>query len=71
MNGRDDKRIKKGMRIESRDYGAGTVVALLPTGVQVWWDENIIKDEVVSKDEESHLTIHDAHWILEQRRLVE
>lgn len=55
--------IARDMRIRSRDYGEGTVVALLPTGVQVYWDNPLVGTA------DAHLLIHDRHWILEQDRL--
>lgn len=55
--------IDRDMRIRSRDYGEGTVVALLPTGIQVWWDNPLVGTT------DTHMMVHDRAWILEQDRL--
>lgn len=55
--------IERDMRIRSRDYGEGTVVALLPTGVQVYWDNPLVGTT------DTHLLIHDRRWILDQERV--
>lgn len=34
--------ITVGTRLESADYGAGTVVAFVATGVQVYWDQALV-----------------------------
>jgi hypothetical protein len=55
--------IERDMRIRSRDYGEGTVVALLPIGVQVWWDNPLLGTV------DTHMIVHDRNWILDQERL--
>jgi hypothetical protein len=54
--------IDRGMRIRSRDYGTGTVVAIVATGVQVWWDEPLVGTA-------EHQMIHDKAYILSLQRL--
>lgn len=51
--------IERDMRIRSRDYGEGTVIALLPTGVQVWWDNPLLGTV------DTHMMVHDRNWILD------
>lgn len=52
-----------GVRLRSGDYGTGTVVAMLPTGVQVFWDKPLLGTIDV------HLLVHDRAWVLQLERL--
>jgi hypothetical protein len=50
-------------RIESADYGTGTVVAILPTGIQVFWDKPLVGTT------DQHLLVHDKAYVMSLERL--
>lgn len=52
-----------GARVKSDDYGTGTVVATLPTGIQVFWDK------ALTGTTDAHLLVHDRAWVLGLERL--
>lgn len=52
-----------GERVRSADYGTGTVVAMLPTGIQVFWDKALLGTT------DMHLLVHDRAWVLQLERL--
>lgn len=65
---RDDEQpgdpvIEPGLRVRSGDYGAGTVVAVLSIGVQVYWDEPLIGTP------DSHLLVHDRSYVQRLEKL--
>jgi hypothetical protein len=59
-----DRDIKPGLRIRSGDYGRGTVVAIVGSGVQVHWD-----DALVGTDQ--HYLVHDELYVRRQRLLTD
>jgi hypothetical protein len=59
---RNDKQpgddIERGNRFRSRDYGTGTVVAVLSIGIQIYWDTPL------TGTLDSHLLVHDRSYVL-------
>ena len=55
--------IEAGLRLRSSDYGAGTVVAVLSIGIQVYWDEPL------TGTLDSHLLVHDRSYVQRLERL--
>lgn len=54
--------IEPGLRVNSRDYGTGTVVAIVATGIQVFWDEPLLGTS-------QHLLVHDKAFVMELDRI--
>jgi hypothetical protein len=54
--------IAPGLRVNSSDYGAGTVVAVVATGVQVYWDKSLAGTD-------THLLTHDTGYVARLERL--
>jgi hypothetical protein len=46
-----------GRRVTSPDYGRGRVVAVLPTGVQVWYDLPL------TGTVDTHMLVHDPAYV--------
>jgi hypothetical protein len=55
--------IQPGLRIKSRDYGTGTVVAVLGIGIQIHWDK------VLMGSVNTHLLVHDKAYVAKLERL--
>lgn len=55
--------IKAGLRVESRDYGKGTVVAVLGHGIQLYWDKPL------AGTTKTHLMVCDRAYVMELERL--
>lgn len=54
--------VERDMRLHSSDYGNGTVVCLLPTGVQILWDKPLLGTA-------QQLVIHDYSFVARLERL--
>ena len=54
--------VERDMRLHSGDYGNGTVVCLLPTGVQILWDTPLAGTE-------QRLVIHDYSYVARLERI--
>jgi hypothetical protein len=52
-----------GSRVRSDDYGAGTVVAVAATGIQIHWDIPLLGTTGV------HLLVHDKAYVARLERL--
>lgn len=50
--------ITAGLRVRSDDYGAGTVVAVLGIGIQIYWDTPLVGTV------DSHLLVHDRSYVM-------
>ena len=55
--------VSEGTRVESGDYGPGTVVADVGIGIQVWWDRTL------PGTHDMHLLTHDRAWVEKLKRL--
>jgi hypothetical protein len=55
--------IEPGLRIRSRDYGTGTVVAILGIGIQIHWDKALLGSV------NTHLLTHDKAYVAKLERL--
>lgn len=55
--------IAEGLRVLSKDYGTGTVVAVFSTGVQLWWDQALLGTT------DTHLLTHDKSYVARLERL--
>jgi hypothetical protein len=54
--------VERDMRLRSSDYGNGTVVCLLPTGVQILWDTPLTGTT-------TQLVIHDYSYVARLERI--
>lgn len=53
------------VRVRHHDYGDGHIAAVLPTGVQIYWNTPYASGLV------DHLLLHDRSWVAMLERLPE
>lgn len=61
IHGLDD--IDRGLRVESSEYGKGTVLADVGIGIQIYWDD------VVLGTVDTHILTHDKAYVARLERL--
>ena len=53
------------VRVRHHDYGDGHITAVLPTGVQIYWNTPYVAGLV------DHVLLHDRSWVSRLERLPE